>query len=168
MIWTSDIVEQLRALAAQGLSARQIGDAVGASRNAVIGKMHRMGIPFANLPPKNLARASKPKAQTNGGAVIAAIKAAERRSLDDYLAAIDVDTCPSAGPEIDQNISSPLVALLDLKPSDCRWPIDDDTGKLFFCGCQRMHDRTPYCDMHHKIAYKQQQGKLKNDDQYDW
>lgn len=42
--WSDDDVVTLRAMLAQGKSAALIGDALGLSKNAVIGKCHRLGI----------------------------------------------------------------------------------------------------------------------------
>jgi GcrA cell cycle regulator len=51
-LWTEDRVEQLKGLWARGWSASQIGDEMGCfghtpdrGRNAVLGKVHRMGLP---------------------------------------------------------------------------------------------------------------------------
>ena len=42
--WTAEVIETLAALQAEGLSASQIGARLGCSRNAVIGKLHRLGL----------------------------------------------------------------------------------------------------------------------------
>ncbi|MEM0907525.1 MAG: GcrA family cell cycle regulator, partial [Pseudomonadota bacterium] len=45
MSWTDERIEELRKLWADGLSASQIADSLGGvSRNAVIGKIHRLGL----------------------------------------------------------------------------------------------------------------------------
>ena len=49
MIWADADDQRLRDLAAEGLCAREIGDAMGISRNAVIGRMHRAGIKLARV-----------------------------------------------------------------------------------------------------------------------
>lgn len=53
MEWTEDRVEILRALWGEGLSARQIAENLGGvTRNAVIGKAHRMGLSTRVEVPK--------------------------------------------------------------------------------------------------------------------
>lgn len=52
MSWTADKVEQLKQLWAEGKSASEIGRIVGMSRNAVIGKAHRIGVPARRTPSR--------------------------------------------------------------------------------------------------------------------
>ena len=53
MEWTTDRVELLKKLWGEGLSARQIAEALGhVTRNAVIGKAHRLGLSTRSLPSK--------------------------------------------------------------------------------------------------------------------
>lgn len=58
-IWTHDRVQRLTALWAKGHSASQIGAAIGVSRNAVIGKVHRINLPAR--APRKPSRVSRPK-----------------------------------------------------------------------------------------------------------
>jgi GcrA cell cycle regulator len=44
MAWTDEAVETLRTMWSAGASAREIGERVGATRNAVIGKANRLGL----------------------------------------------------------------------------------------------------------------------------
>lgn len=55
--WTEERLETLKDLWAKGLSITQIGLKIGVSRNAVVGKVHRMGLPKRQSP---IARSSKP------------------------------------------------------------------------------------------------------------
>lgn len=56
--WTTERVNALRAMAAHGMTAKEIGAALGATRNAVLGKCHRIGISLAMNDDKQ-ARASQ-------------------------------------------------------------------------------------------------------------
>ena len=49
-VWTDDRLEHLKSLWSKGLSITQIGQEIGVSRNAVVGKVHRMGLPKRNSP----------------------------------------------------------------------------------------------------------------------
>ncbi|WP_279325483.1 GcrA family cell cycle regulator, partial [Caulobacter radicis] len=64
--WSEARVERLKALLALGLSARQIAQALGAvSRNAVIGKIHRLGLAGGG-PPSAPGRRARPSARPGG------------------------------------------------------------------------------------------------------
>ncbi|WP_312218694.1 GcrA family cell cycle regulator [Sphingobium yanoikuyae] len=69
MSWTDERIDQLKAMWEKGLTASQIADELGGvSRNAVIGKAHRLGLQSrpspvkANEAPKKAAPARKPAA----------------------------------------------------------------------------------------------------------
>jgi hypothetical protein len=167
--WTPERVDHLKELAGQKLSARQIGIELGVSRNSVIGKMRRMGIPLLN--PPSVRGLSRTRPIRNGGAVIAGLKARQRQERtirskigDNRIKAAMLARAVALG-ELSgyeaiglapEPIGAPAVALADLRPEHCRWPIDFQDGSVAyrrFCGCKRMHDLTPYCSMHHKVAY---------------
>lgn len=48
--WTADRIETLRMMRASGATARAIGEAIGCSRNAVLGKLDRIGMNTAAVP----------------------------------------------------------------------------------------------------------------------
>ena len=56
-VWDEERLGQLTKLWAEGLSITQIGLRIGVSRNAVVGKVHRMGLPKRQSP---IARSDKP------------------------------------------------------------------------------------------------------------
>lgn len=137
MAWTDDRVEKLRELWDKGLSASQIAKelAENVTRNAVIGKAHRMGLPSRPSPvkadpAKRAAAAAKKKA-----AAAAPKKAATARSA------------PSTG----------KVSILDLTESMCKWPIGHPGEENFhFCG-KMSQPNFPYCANHCIEAYQVQQ-----------
>ena len=57
LVWTDERLEQLKKLWAEGLSITQIGLELGLSRNAVVGKVHRIGLPKRGSP---IVRSDKP------------------------------------------------------------------------------------------------------------
>jgi hypothetical protein len=68
--WTTQRIEELKRLAAEGLTCQLIGDTMGLSKNAVVGKLHRLGIkfrgptlgkPHVEVLPKKPRLPSKPK-----------------------------------------------------------------------------------------------------------
>lgn len=56
MTWTPELVERLRELWAEGHSTAEIGRMIGLSKNAVVGKAHRMKLP----PRQSSPRKAKP------------------------------------------------------------------------------------------------------------
>ncbi|HWW59661.1 MAG TPA: GcrA family cell cycle regulator, partial [Sphingopyxis sp.] len=61
MSWTDERIESLRNMWEKGLTASQIADELGGvSRNAVIGKAHRLGLKSRPSPVKATEKAAKP------------------------------------------------------------------------------------------------------------
>ena len=61
MSWTDERIEQLRNMWEKGLTASQIADELGGvSRNAVIGKAHRLGLKSRPSPVKATEKVAKP------------------------------------------------------------------------------------------------------------
>lgn len=56
-VWTEERLADLKRLWSEGLSITQIGLEIGVSRNAVVGKVHRMGLPKRQSP---IVRSDKP------------------------------------------------------------------------------------------------------------
>jgi GcrA cell cycle regulator len=152
MSWTDERVERLKKLWAEGLSASQIAAELGGiTRNAVIGKVHRLGLagraksPASAAPRPRKARASSPmlrisRPSLRGNTALAQLCEAELESQ----------------PELADNVI-PLGqrrSLLELNDETCRWPIGDPgTPEFFFCGGQTITS-LPYCAYHSRIAYQ--------------
>ena len=72
MNWTDERVELLKKLWADGLSASQIASQLGGvTRNAVIGKVHRLNLSGRAKPASNAARPRKARPATPAPPVIA-------------------------------------------------------------------------------------------------
>ncbi len=151
MSWTDERVELLKKLWADGLSASQIAAELGGiTRNAVIGKVHRLGLsgraksPSSASPRPRKARAPHmlrvPRSAIRGNTALAH--------------AFEYDTEPE--PELIDNII-PLGqrrTLLELTEETCRWPIGDPGNPdFFFCGGQALTS-LPYCAYHSRVAYQ--------------
>ena len=117
MSWTDERVEQLKTLWTEGLSASQIARALGGvTRNAVIGKVHRLGLAGRATP----ARTDRPR-----------LPSAPRVSLRNHHA-----------PEPPVVEEDPLTlndgshaTVLTINDRMCRWPIGDPSENEFhFCG----------------------------------
>ena len=156
MGWTDERVETLKKLWQDGLSASQIAKQLGGvTRNAVIGKVHRLGLSGRAAPSKparpvfKAPRPARPVAQP----------AAPRRISDPPLAMVASAPPPAPVRHIDEAPGSATV--LTLGAHMCKWPIGDpSTDEFTFCG--RRQDNGPYCLEHANIAYQPAQTKKRS------
>ncbi len=150
MTWTDERVEMLKKLWADGLSASQIAAVLGGvTRNAVIGKVHRLGLSGrAKSASSGVPRQRKPRTH-----MLRVARPASRGS-NALALAYDMDSEPE--PELIDNIIpiGQRRTLLELNESTCRWPIGDPaTPDFFFCGGKPLTS-LPYCHYHSRVAYQ--------------
>jgi GcrA cell cycle regulator len=141
--WNPERIEQLKSCVERGMTCSQIAAAIGVSRNAVIGKIHRLGISSgrpagaparANCPP----RARHPRGPTQRRLLRLAYAQA---SLDEIMSDVVV-------------ISLHPCSLIDVEAHQCRWPIGDPaTPNFVFCGNDSIAGLT-YCVGHARMAYR--------------
>ena len=153
MAWTEDRVEVLKKLWAEGHSASQIAKELGGvTRNAVIGKVHRLGLSgraTPSRPVKRPPRLARPKPRVLPDGTVKTVKPA-------------VSPAPGASiaerEEIERLDPMPLengdtATVLTLRDSMCKWPIGDPADPNFaFCG--RKATCGPYCAEHAKVAFQ--------------
>ncbi|MCM2472697.1 GcrA cell cycle regulator [Rhizobium sp. CG5] len=167
MNWTDERVERLKRLWAEGLSASQIAAQLGGvSRNAVIGKVHRLCLPG--------------RAKAGGSTSASRVAAAKQRTTSaprapNFASRVTTRTVTRADGatmikeevEIDgheevevvrpSNVVVPIskkLLLTDLTERTCKWPVGDPMKDDFhFCGCDSP-DASPYCAYHAKMAYQ--------------
>ncbi|MBX9932074.1 MAG: GcrA cell cycle regulator [Methylobacterium sp.] len=157
--WTDERVELLRRLWEEGLSASQIAaQLTGVTRNAVIGKVHRLGLSGrvkagepAAVPRKKATREIETAVET----II------EDATLPPDLVPVTAER-PVPAPQPSMPAASPTAAIavsrrvtiMDLRESMCRWPLSDPTSTDFhYCG-DRSITGLPYCTHHAEIAYQ--------------
>lgn len=162
MAWTDERVDLLKKLWADGLSASQIaGRLGGVTRNAVIGKVHRLGLSGRATTTRTKAArprraAARPKPQTGGGG--AYMRTQGNAALKLYYET-DEEQQPEAiiKPMLVQELYIPpdqRASILTLKETNCRWPIGDPTDDEFhFCGRDSL-ESGPYCEYHARVAYQ--------------
>lgn len=132
-VWTEQRVAQLKILHAEGLSGSEIAAALGGvSRNAVIGKIHRLRLATRGKTTRpSRVRKKRPP-----------------RPVPDSFA----PTWQPAPLFIPAANLPPLrLAILELQPDECRFPVTDETPFLF-CGHPQTHDSS-YCFHHHKLTH---------------
>jgi len=152
--WTDDRVELLKRLWSEGLSASQIaGELGGITRNAVIGKVHRLGLSGrAKAPSSSVPRPRKPRASSQ---MFRPSRPMVRGNTALAVSpAYDYDIEPE--PQPIENII-PLgqrCTLLELNDEKCHWPVGDPgQPDFYFCG-GKTGTGIPYCGYHARVAYQ--------------
>jgi GcrA cell cycle regulator len=165
MLWTAEVVEDLKKLALEGKSASHISAALGVgSRNAVIGKASRIGI------------------KLSGGGVSARGKGAARAARLQWAPPhttrpnADAQRCGAAaarGPQVspvDGRASGRSCGVVeigemrrlrfeDIRDSACRWPLGDPrSGDFAYCGLTPVGGQS-YCAGHCQMAYRSPQAR---------
>lgn len=152
LTWTDDRVEQLKKLWEGGLSASQIAAELGnVTRNAVIGKVHRLGLsgrakspsaatprPRKARPAPHMMRVTRPVARGNTALA--------------HVFEVEAEPDPVAYDNVVP--MNQRLTLLELNEATCHWPIGDPSNpEFFFCGGKALPG-LPYCAHHSRIAYQ--------------
>lgn len=149
MDWTAEAIERLKALWAEGHSTAEIGRRMGISKNAVVGKAHRLNLPARPSPirrdavprPAPVPRAPRPVP-------------AARQAPPPMLRAAPVAPAPVVA-------AAPVAPVVRAFPAprprfgsrSCCWPIGEPgTSGFRFCGGEPMAGK-PYCTEHAALAY---------------
>jgi GcrA cell cycle regulator len=147
MGWNDERVELLKKLWADGLSASQIAAQLGGvTRNAVIGKVHRLGLSGrAKTPSSAVPRVRKPRV---GGMRPRMRYHGNNALAPQYDIEADLDPLANVVP------MGPRVSILELTEATCRWPVGDPGKEGFgYCGAQTKNE-LPYCPYHARLAYQ--------------
>ncbi|HVK41200.1 MAG TPA: GcrA family cell cycle regulator [Phenylobacterium sp.] len=157
--WSEARVARLKALLAQGLSARQIAQALRAvSRNAVIGKIHRLGLTGGG-PPSAPGRRARPSARPGGRRKAPSPPPPPPSGGAPATAAAAALARPRAAPVDAVGLAADLAAL---PRRACRWPIGDPRDAAFsWCGrpvAPTPTGRASYCEGHRARAYRPGRG----------
>jgi GcrA cell cycle regulator len=167
--WTDDRVTLLKKLWTDGLSASQIAKQLGGvTRNAVIGKVHRLGLAGRAAPSRPIKRIAGPVARPRPVLVVAPQVAAK---VEAAVKALDPSTQVEAAakpkPTVPAQKRGDLIGVLQLGTHMCKWPIGDPGDPDFgFCGAQCTSGAV-YCTEHAAIAFQpamsRRQGVSKED-----
>jgi GcrA cell cycle regulator len=188
MSWTDEKVELLRQLWMDGRSASQISAVLGQglTRNAVIGKVHRLGLAGrakssspASPGSSGTPRAAQPRRMapraTNGGGGGGGSSGVSTGALSsghmvhgNTVMAMMHDTAVEAQPSrVKEDVVVPMslrVTIVELKEAMCRWPLGDPSSSEFrYCGSPAP-GVAPYCSHHGKLAYQPVQDRRRERD----
>jgi GcrA cell cycle regulator len=163
MSWTDERVERLKTLWSEGLSASQIAAELGSvTRNAVIGKVHRLGLSGRAKPQAQAARpAQAPRLKPSAPA--RPVQAPPPRPAARPITIGNVVVKPVDAPQTEIAVATSVevkpitfekMTILNLTEQTCKWPIGDPgRPDFFFCG-RRSDSGIPYCAYHARIAYQ--------------
>ncbi len=146
MSWTEEKVTKLKELWGKGNTASQIAEIIGGiSRNAVIGKAHRL-----NLSAKIKTRTATSNKNFENSFTEKNTKIKRGRKSRFKSLIIEKDFEPENPKQLEE-----------LDENSCKWPIGHPNEKSFyFCGRSSLKDFS-YCKLHLLYAY---QPKGKKDD----
>lgn len=175
MSWTDERVETLKRMWNEGQSASQIAKELGGvTRNAVIGKVHRLGLsnrtngapvkPGAEADEQAEARAAQPAPEPAAPAEPrdAAPQAPIPMRKPIVPAGQPLPPQPSANeisPEALATVrevekTAKKISLMELTERTCKWPIGDPaTEEFWFCGLAVQQGK-PYCEAHVSVAFQ--------------
>jgi GcrA cell cycle regulator len=183
MSWTDERVQKLQEMWTEGHSAAQIAKVLGGvTRNAVIGKVHRLGL------SNRTGGASKPAEETSAETPVEAVAPPPPpQPMPESVPQPEPETAPAA---VEARVETPAprplsrdgvrrepapmtedrlevlanlkeieksarrISLLELTERVCKWPIGDPTDPDFhFCGLPAAPGK-PYCQAHVAIAFQ--------------
>jgi len=182
MSWTDDRVEILKKLWVEGQSASQIAKELGGvTRNAVIGKVHRLGLSNratsssssksdtkSKTSVKSMSDTKRVSNKTSASKVASANSPSEPRSNVTSLRRQIIPAGQPLPPQPSANEISPealarvseiekkakKISLLELTERTCKWPVGDPaTEEFWFCGLPSQAGK-PYCEAHVGVAFQ--------------
>jgi GcrA cell cycle regulator len=153
--WTEERVEALKKLWLGGFSASQIaGELGGVSRNAVIGKVHRLKL--AGRAKSPTPAAPKPRKVAAPRPHHAAPRTAVRGNT--ALAITPVVQMQPAVVVVPEEVVIPFsqrVSIMELREGMCKWPMGDPQESEFrYCGMRKEEAGKPYCTYHCARAFQ--------------
>lgn len=139
MEWTEETISRLSSLWAEGLSTAEIGRRLNISKNAVVGKAHRLNLPSRPSPIRRMEGNATPR------------QTPPKRTQG--------PTLPPLSPSMNSPIMPALRAIVSsskqqqTRATPCCWPIGEPGKPSFhFCNETAVAGK-PYCEEHASIAY---------------
>lgn len=181
MEWTEETIQRLRALWQEGHSTAEIGRRMGISKNAVVGKAHRLELPARPSPIRRQSTPRPPRPATPRPAAVkpaprpAVAPVAERpaprpqpaSSASNVVTMLRAPAAPAEnrapaeprradpfdpGPRAEERAEARAERSVR-RLTSCCWPLGEPGTRSFrFCGCETVPGK-PYCLEHAQLAY---------------
>ncbi|HWX46920.1 MAG TPA: GcrA family cell cycle regulator [Roseomonas sp.] len=180
MDWTQELIESLKALWNEGHSTAEIGRRLGVSKNAVVGKSHRLALPprqspirratavqdpatahklsVASAPDPSAIKISARPAATHGESPTAIAVPHQDEARDVVEPAARRSTVALPRDELKSATAAPrslsaLQPAVHRRPAPCCWPLGEPRTPGFrLCGAPALPGK-PYCAEHAALAY---------------
>lgn len=161
--WTDKKIEKLIALWEKGVPTAEIGKRLDFSKNAIVGKVHRLGLSNRNSPIKTSSvktekvKKVSPKSEVKDVQSSKKTKVVEHKKTQEK-AEVKEKTQIKNESQKTQNLKPKKevfegVSLNELTSDRCCWPIDDvNSDNFHFCG-RKVFKNKPYCLEHCAMAY---------------
>ena len=176
MSWTDERVEALRAMWSEGKSASQIAKELGGvTRNAVIGKVHRLGLSNrvggpdreeegghrprrrgagARARARGAGAAARGEARPAGKEVVAPVRPKPAGQVVPPQPAASEISAEALANLAEVAKKARRLSLMQLTERTCKWPVGDPaTDDFWFCGLPTVPGK-PYCDTHVAVAFQ--------------
>jgi GcrA cell cycle regulator len=144
--WPAERIEKLRGLAAAGLSAREMGNKMGMSRNSVLGKCYRLGIVI-----QRQVKGPKRRLRAEVGNVRITLNTPRRPGGARPMAIHAAATLQPPEPITEPTLGS-AVTIMGLTDKTCRWPLGEPSPEMLYCGAAT--EFGSYCPFHSRKAHK--------------
>jgi len=142
MFWTDERVQELTRMTREGKVFREIAEILGCTRNAVIGKVHRLGLHVE--VPLSKQKTARRRAPVN----VAKIKA----KAPDPPRFKYKPREPSVSVKMPTPSKHQGLGLLDLEPHHCRFPTGQG-AEITFCGQPKLHGYS-FCGPCKEIVFR--------------
>jgi GcrA cell cycle regulator len=154
MSWTEERVALLKKLWQDGLSASQIAGELGSvTRNAVIGKVHRLGMSGRGQPTSTIKRQRRAAAPSSSMRRLRSTTS----SIGGLALQTEYEIVEQSHYRPRRDVVVPIAKRLSIEKlteQTCKWPIGDPGHDDFhFCGHDSL-DGVPYCEYHAGVAYQ--------------
>ncbi len=176
--WDSNMLKKLKSLVGRGLSTSEMGKKLGMSKNAVVGKLNRMGWNSGTTDDKSkktdktakkvatktavktVAKKTTEKAKTTTKKVAKPAPKVAEKTVAPTPKTPQIKPIKTASKKTKKDLAlhelliQHALQMANLKQNQCRWPIGDpDSENFHFCG-ETVFSGKPYCYEHCRQAYQ--------------